>query len=125
MKTAADKKILIVDDEAGLRGIIGSFFRVKGFQTAEAGDGLEAMERIREERPDVVLLDINMPIMDGLTFLSKVKEDPSMNTVPVIILSARTESKDVEKGIGLGAQFYLEKPISFENLNRCVQVVLQ
>ena len=103
-------KILIVDDEPYNVDYLEQELEDLNYETIAAVNGQEALDKIKSESPDLVLLDIMMPIMDGFTVLKKVKEDPSIRHIPVIIISAMTDLESVVKGIENGAEDYLPKP---------------
>jgi len=105
-------KILIVDDEPNNVDFLEQALEDSGYQLINATNGQEALNKIQSEQPDLILLDLNMPIMDGFTVLAKVKEDPNLRDIPVIIISSEQESKSVVKGIKQGAEDYLTKPVN-------------
>ena len=105
-------KVLIVDDEPNNVDFLEQALEDSGYQLITATNGQEALNKIKSEQPDLILLDLNMPIMDGFTVLAKVKEDPNLRDIPVIIISSEHESKSVVKGIKQGAEDYLTKPVN-------------
>jgi CheY-like chemotaxis protein len=105
------RRILIVDDEFSIRLICSINFQASGWECAEARDGEEALERIRLEQPDVVLLDVMMPRLDGWQVAERLLEDPATSDVPVVFLTARAEQRDRERAYRLGAVGYLTKPL--------------
>ena len=108
------QRVLLVDDEPAVREAIRAGLEFEGFQVAMASDGLEAMEQIAKERPDVVLLDVMMPRMDGLTVLRRLRAaDPAL---PVLLLTARDTVGDRVTGLDLGADDYLTKPFDLDEL---------
>lgn len=102
--------VLVVDDSVATRRIIGRELRGAGYGVLEAGDGAQAIVVCRTERPDIVLLDVDMPVMDGLSALRELRKDPDLQCIPVLFLTARTGGLDVAAGLDLGAQDYLRKP---------------
>ena len=102
-------KILIVEDDKFLRELIARKLTAENYQTIEAIDGEEGLKKIKEEKPDLVLLDLILPGIDGFEVLSRIKEDPSLASIPVIILSNLGQREDVERGMKLGAVDYLVK----------------
>ena len=102
-------KILIVEDDKFLRELIVRKLSQENFQITEAVDGEEGIKKIKEIIPDMVLLDLILPGIDGFEVLAKVKEDPATTSVPVIILSNLGQREDVERGMKLGAIDYLIK----------------
>lgn len=104
-------KILIVDDEADIRRIARlGLSRVGKMDVSEAGNGAEGIERARAERPDVVLLDVMMPAMDGPATLAALQADPATAGIPVVFLTAKAMPSEVERLKGLGAAGVLTKP---------------
>ena len=103
------KTILVVEDDKFLRELIVRKLKEENFNISEAIDGEEGIKKIKEERPNLVLLDLILPGIDGFEVLSKMKDDPSLSQIPVIILSNLGQKDDVERGLKLGAVDYLIK----------------
>jgi DNA-binding response OmpR family regulator len=103
------KKILIVEDDKFLRDLINQKLTKEGYETSEAIDGEEGVKIVKEVKPDLVLLDLILPGIDGFEVLAKIKGDPGTSSIPVIILSNLGQKEDVEKGLKLGAVDYLIK----------------
>lgn len=103
------KRILIVEDDKFLRELITQKLIKEDYDTIEAVDGEEGIKKIKEEKPDLVLLDLILPGIDGFEVLSKKREDSSLDKIPVIILSNLGQKEDVERGLKLGAVDYLIK----------------
>lgn len=103
------KKILIIEDDKFLRDLITQKLKKEGFGVAEAVDGEKGLKKIKAEKPDLVLLDLILPGIDGFEVLAKAKEDPVLAEVPVIILSNLGQKDDIERGLRLGAVDYLIK----------------
>lgn len=103
------KKILIVEDDKFLRDLISQKLAKEGYEVDEAVDGEEGVKMIKEVKPDLVLLDLILPGIDGFEVLVKMKENSSISSTPVIILSNLGQKEDVEKGLKLGAVDYLIK----------------
>ena len=102
-------KILISEDEKSIAQAYGEFLGRKGYSVDYAYDGEEALEKVKEFKPDLVLLDIVMPKMDGITVLKKLKEDESTKDIPVIMLTNLASSKDAEEAMREGSSEYLIK----------------
>lgn len=117
----ASQKILIVDDEPGIVMSLEFLMKKEGYQVYIARDGAEALDIIRQEHPDLVVLDVMMPSVDGYEVCRQVKEDESLRRTKVIFLSAKSKDTDIEKGLSLGADLYLTKPFSTRNLMAKVQ----
>ncbi|MDP2930741.1 MAG: response regulator [bacterium] len=102
-------KILIVEDDRFLRELIGKKLDVEGYQVCEAIDGEQGVRAAKSEKPDLVLLDLILPGIDGFEVLSRIKQDIETKQIPVIILSNLGQKEDIEKGFNLGAADYLIK----------------
>lgn len=114
--TAGRPKILVVEDEADLRRMLQQMLAIVGDVTL-AVDGLEAYERLTAGLvPDVIVTDLMMPRMDGLTLATKLKNHPTLSRVPVVMLTAKTGAKDVIAGINAGARHYVTKPFKTDEL---------
>ena len=116
------KKILVVDDEARMRKIIADFLGAKGYHIVEACDGIEALERFEEEQPDLVILDVMMPRMDGWETCRTIRKSAK---TPIILLTARGEEIDELVGFDLGADEYIAKPFSPRILVARVEAILR
>jgi len=103
------KKILIIEDDKFLRELIARKLEREGYETSEAVDGEEGFKKIKAETPDLVLLDLILPGIDGFEVLSKTKDDVAVSQIPVIILSNLGQKEDVDRGLKLGAIDYLIK----------------
>jgi len=103
------KTILIVEDDKFLRELITRKLTEEGFGASEAVDGEEGIKKIKEEKPDLVLLDLILPGIDGFEVLSRMKKESALSSIPVIILSNLGQKEDVEKGLKMGAVDYLIK----------------
>lgn len=103
------KTILIVEDDRFLRELIVQKLIKENYEISEAVDGEEGLKKIKEEKPDLILLDLILPGIDGFEVLSRMKEDPTLSQIPVIILSNLGQKEDVERGLKLGAVDYLIK----------------
>lgn len=111
-------KILIVDDAREICDVLGDFFVGQGYEVEKAFNGVEALDRFEKERPDLVLLDIRMPGMDGVEALRRIREiDPSAG---VIMITANEDMELAKKLLGMGAADYVRKPFDFEYLDRAV-----
>ena len=116
------KKILVVDDEARMRKIISDFLGAKGFHIIEACDGVDALEKFEEESPDLIILDVMMPRMDGWDVCRAIRKT---SKTPIIMLTARGEEIDELVGFDLGADEYISKPFSPRILVARVEAILR
>jgi len=114
--------ILIVDDEARMRRFIRMNLELEGYQVIEADNGLVALERVRQYTPELVIMDVMMPQMDGFETLKLLRE---ISTVPVILLTVKDDEEDKIYGLGLGADDYVTKPFSPRELSSRVNAVLR
>jgi len=103
------KTILVIEDDKFLRELISRKLIGEGFDVLEAVDGEEGIKKIKEGKPDLVLLDLILPSIDGFEVLTRVRDDPEVSSIPVIILSNLGQREEVEKGLKLGAIDYLIK----------------
>ena len=106
----AEASVLIVDDDPVVRRMLQLSFESEGFDVLTAGDGIEGLEALRSDPPDVVILDIMMPKLDGMKVMRELKSDDRLRSIPVILLSAKATSLDVELGMKAGAADYVTKP---------------
>lgn len=109
MESENKKKILIVEDDAFIRDIYQLKFTQEGFEVSTADNGLEAIKKLEQAIPDVMLLDIVMPYMDGMEVLKKIKENEAWKKIPVIMLTNISEREKVEEGMDQGVDGYLIK----------------
>ena len=106
----ADGNVLIVDDDPVVRRMLQLTFEAEGFDVLTAGDGIEGLEVVRSGHPDVLVLDIMMPKLDGMKVMRELKSDDDLAGIPVILLSAKATSFDIELGLKAGADDYVTKP---------------
>jgi len=118
------KRILIVDDEVSLRALVRVNLEVDGLEVSEAVDGIEAMNMLKESQPDLILLDIMMPGKDGIEVLEELAADEKLRGIPVILLTAKGELEDLERGAALGARGHITKPFDPEQMVRTVKAAL-
>ena len=101
------RKVLVVDDEAAIREVLKQMLNDEGFESIDAVDGVEGLERVRSEEPDVVILDVMMPNLNGFDCAAAIKADPGLRHIPIIML---TVVDDAQRAYGLGVEVYLSKP---------------
>ncbi|MCC6982350.1 MAG: response regulator [Bauldia sp.] len=117
--------ILVVDDAADNRAILRDRLESQGYRVTTANDGEEAIARVKAEPPDLILLDVMMPKLDGISALRRLKADPDLPFIPVILLTARSDTADVVGGLDAGADEYLAKPIDHLSLVARVKAMLR
>ncbi|MGC9335888.1 MAG: response regulator transcription factor, partial [Anaerolineae bacterium] len=122
MVESEDKLILVVDDESRMVRFVRMNLELEGFRVSEAGSGMEALEKVRDELPDLVLLDVMMPKMDGFETLERMRE---ISNVPVIMLTVKGDEEDRIHGLELGADDYVTKPFSPRELASRIRAVLR
>jgi DNA-binding response OmpR family regulator len=110
------QSILVADDDALLVGLLTHRLSAKGYAVSSAGDGAAAIDAVREQRPDLIVLDAMMPVMDGFEALRRIKSDPDLSETPVVMLTALRQEVDVVGALELGAEDYLIKPFMPEEL---------
>lgn len=118
-------KVLIVDDEPNILMSLEFLMKKKGYEVFIARNGAEAIKIIEEEFPDLVLLDIMMPDVDGYEVCEYVKGKPVLKEIRIVFLSAKTKETDIKKGLDMGADLYLTKPFSNKELMKQVESLLQ
>ena len=114
---------MVVDDESGVRELVGDVLELEGHQVTLAVDGLDALTKIRRQKFDLFILDLNMPKIDGLVLLEKVRS--SGDQTPALLLTARREKDEVHQGFRVGADDYVTKPFSIEELALRVAAILR
>lgn len=116
--------ILLVEDSRTIASMLSMVLRQNGFEVLNASDGLDGLFKLSGQNVDLIISDINMPRMDGLTFIRKVRENPDYSKVPVVVLSTEASDTDRARGMGVGADLYLTKPIAPTELVKEVRAVL-
>lgn len=118
------KKILIVDDEPNIIMSLEYTFRKNNFEVFIARDGQEALDILETNFPDVIILDIMMPMVDGFATLEQIRKDDNLQHTKVMFLSAKNKESDIEKGLALGADAYMTKPFSIKKVVEKVEELL-
>ena len=116
---ATGKDVLVVDDEPYLCDLIGSVLEMEGHTTRIATNGLEALKQVRERRPDLILLDLMMPVMDGWQFLEAMRADPATADIPVVLITAVYDARGTQRQTG--AKAVLTKPFDIDQLGDLVR----
>src|SRR5665811_1015849 len=108
--------VLVVEDEAAIATMLRYNLEKQGFRVSEASDGQEALTRIQEQQPDIVLLDWMLPLMSGIEVCRQIRRRPATRDLPVIMVTARTEDQDAVRGLNTGADDYITKPFNMDAL---------
>jgi len=124
-KKTTQAKILIVDDEIDIVNTVQYRLKSCDFDVITANDGKEGLEKVISEKPDLVLLDINMPIMDGHEMLERIRSRPDLKNIPVIMLTAYSDRRDISKAADLGIEHYVTKPFDFTDLMEKISKALE
>ncbi len=122
MDDTGERLILVVDDEPRMIRFIRMNLELEGYRVVEATNGLEALDRVRKDLPDLVVMDVQMPEMDGFEALEHIRQ---VSTVPVIMLTVKAEEEDKVRGLELGADDYVTKPFSPRELSSRIKALLR
>ena len=114
---------MVIDDEAGVRELLGDALKLAGFETVSAADAMVAQTLLRTVKPDLLIVDINMPMMDGFEFIERIRSNG--DNTPALMLSARGDRADITRGLTLGADDYVTKPFGLEELVLRVRAILR
>jgi two-component system alkaline phosphatase synthesis response regulator PhoP len=112
MTVSHNKKVLVVEDERDISRLIKHYLEKEGFRVLTAASGVEALKKVKEEKPDLLVLDLMLPEMDGLEVCKRVRAVPETAMLPIIMLTAKAEESDTVIGLELGADDYVTKPFS-------------
>lgn len=116
---------LVVEDSPTMRQLISfALKRIPGSKVVEANDGIDALKKLSTQKFDIILTDINMPIMDGLKLVSMVRNDPVHKAIPIIIITTEGADEDRKRGLALGANAYIAKPIQTADLLNVVSQII-
>lgn len=118
------KKVLIVDDEPTTVQLLEYVLEKNNYDSISAFSGLKAIEKVKEEKPDLILLDVMMPGMDGIEVCQTLKEDASTKDIPIIFLTALGQESDVVRGLKIGASGYITKPFNPSDLMAQVNMLI-
>ena len=116
--------VLIVDDEPMTQDMLRLMLEPAGFRVTGAEHGLEALEKVKKSKPDIMILDVMMPHMDGITVCRQIRSNPDTSDLPIVMLSGKTHLNAVEEGLEAGANRYLPKPMSRADLIQNLREVL-
>lgn len=119
------KHILIVDDSKTVRNLVAFIMKKEGFKVTTAEDGLDGLEKLYSaEEVDLIISDVNMPRMDGFTYIKTVREQDAYKDIPIIVLSTEGQEKDIQTGLSLGANLYMVKPAQPEKMVKNIKMLL-
>lgn len=116
INTTDQRQLMLVDDDPNLILLVKDYLEFRGYRVMTAENGLQALELLAEEIPDLIICDVMMPEMDGYTLVEHIRENPATEWVPVLFLSAKGQSQDRVKGLNTGADVYIVKPFEPEEL---------
>lgn len=119
-----NNKIIIVDDSPTIRKLVGFILRKQGFIITEAENGIDALEKMVRDRFDLVISDLNMPKMDGMTLIYEIRQDEQYKDIPIVILTTEQGEQDKREGMSIGANLFLVKPTQPDVLLSCVKDLL-
>ncbi|RMG00377.1 MAG: response regulator [Nitrospirae bacterium] len=118
-------RILIVDDDGITRKLLGLYLKGKGYEVSYAENGLDALEKLGLEEINLVLTDLNMPYMDGIELIRNMKQEPSYAGIPVMMVTTEDDDEERSKAAQAGADAYLVKPVTADDINRTVRELLK
>lgn len=125
MESTVSKHILIVDDSKTVRNLVAFIMKKEGFSITTAEDGLDGLEKLyAAEQVDLIISDINMPRMDGFTFIKTVREQEAYRDLPIVVLSTEGQEHDIQQGLSLGANLYMVKPAQPDKMVKNVRMLL-
>ena len=119
------RRILVVDDEPVIVKTLTKAIRRQGFDVVSAADGEEALEKVRSTNPDLVILDIQMPKLDGTEVLQRIKGSPETASLPVIMLTGKAGDEDILKGYKYGANYYIPKPFKMIEVLQGIEMMFR
>lgn len=117
-------KILVVEDCPTTRALLGIYLRSSGHDVFFAENGLEALERLAADRPDLIMTDLNMPYMDGIELTRSLKSDPAWAYIPVIVITTEQDAEERERALTAGAQRYIVKPFTSDVVSQHIRQVM-
>ncbi|WP_202225292.1 response regulator transcription factor [Okeania sp. KiyG1] len=116
INTTDQRRLMLVDDDPNLILLVKDYLEFRGYQVTTAENGREALEKLENEIPELIICDVMMPEMDGYTLVQHIRENPATEWIPVLFLSAKGQSQDRVKGLNTGADVYIVKPFEPEEL---------
>lgn len=118
------KQILLTDDNTDYRHAVMEFLRFEGYDMVEASDGVEALEKIKMHQPDLILCDIDMPLMDGLTVLENVRRNPETAHIPFVLVTGRSDVVSIKRADDVHVDGYMVKPMDTDALLNLIKMLL-
>ena len=118
-------KILIVDDDPTTRKLLGLFLRAKGYEVAYAENGIDGLEKLGMENPNMIISDLNMPYMDGIEFVKSVRSDPTRAELPILMVTTEGDPEERDRAISVGVNGYLVKPVTAEVVIQHIRHILK
>ncbi len=120
----AGERILVIEDDPSVRTLLQKSLASRGYAVESVTDGLEGLTKLEKSRPDLMIVDIMMPRLDGMTFVKAIKGNDKTSPIPVIFLTAKNDPKTMIEGINVGARFYITKPFQLDELIAKVEKAL-
>jgi len=120
----AGEHILIVEDDPSVQTLLGKALTAQGYRVTHANDGVQGLTALEQDQPDLIICDIMMPRLDGMTFVKAIKSNEGTRAVPVIFLTAKNDPRSVVEGINVGAKYYVTKPFQLDEILSKVKKVL-
>jgi two-component system chemotaxis response regulator CheY len=118
-------KILIVDDDPTTRKLLGLFLRSKGYEVAYAENGIDGLEKLGSENPNMIISDLNMPYMDGIEFVKSIRSDPARAEIPILMVTTEGDPEERERALSVGVNGYLVKPVTAEVVIQHIRHILK
>jgi two-component system chemotaxis response regulator CheY len=118
-------KILIVDDDLTTRKLLGLFLKSKGYEVAYAENGIDGLEKLGQENPNMIISDLNMPYMDGIEFVKSVRSDPDRAELPILMVTTEGDPEERERALSVGVNGYLVKPVTAEVVIQNIRHILK
>lgn len=118
---ADPRHILVIEDDSSVRTLLDKALTAKGYRVSMVADGLEGLTSLESHAPDLLIVDIMMPRLDGMTFVKAIKANPATADMPVIFLTAKNDPRSMIDGINVGAKFYVTKPFQIDELIRKIE----
>ena len=117
------KNILIVDDDPTLTTLVEKFLKKEGYKATAITDAVDGLEYVMKNDPDLIILDVMMPVINGFNFCKLLKQEKDKENIPIILLTARDQMKDIEIGLEVGAEAYLVKPLNMVELLKTIKMI--